>query len=48
MHIEFHGAAREVTSSCYPIEAGGHRLLVECGLFQGSAPGLSNPNTAGN
>lgn len=29
------GAAGEVTGSCYLLEAGGHRVLLECGLFQG-------------
>jgi metallo-beta-lactamase family protein len=35
MRVEFHGAAREVTGSCTLLEAGGTRVLVDCGLFQG-------------
>jgi len=34
MKIQFLGAARQVTGSCYYIEAGGRRVLVDCGLFQ--------------
>jgi metallo-beta-lactamase family protein len=34
--LTIHGAARTVTGSCFEIEAGGKRLLVDCGLFQGS------------
>jgi metallo-beta-lactamase family protein len=35
MHIEFAGAAREVTGSCHILHANGHRILLDCGLFQG-------------
>jgi metallo-beta-lactamase family protein len=34
--LRFHGAAHGVTGSCYEIETGDGRLLVDCGLFQGS------------
>lgn len=36
MHISFHGGAREVTGACYLLEAGSSRILIDCGLFQGS------------
>lgn len=34
--IRFLGAAGEVTGSCHLLEAGGRRLLLDCGLFQGT------------
>ncbi|MBS1214361.1 MAG: fold hydrolase, partial [Proteobacteria bacterium] len=36
MRITFLGAAAEVTGSCYLIETGRARFLVECGMFQGA------------
>ena len=33
--LTFLGAARTVTGSKHLLEAGGHRVLVDCGLFQG-------------
>lgn len=34
--LRFHGAAGGVTGSCYEIETARTRILVDCGLFQGS------------
>lgn len=35
MKLSFLGAAREVTGSCFLVEAANARLLVECGMVQG-------------
>ncbi len=35
MQVTFFGAARTVTGSMHFVEAGGVRLLLDCGLFQG-------------
>ena len=35
MKIHFLGAAREVTGSCFVVEAGRVRFAVDCGMFQG-------------
>lgn len=36
MQIEFLGAAGEVTGSCHLLTVGGRRVLLDCGLIQGS------------
>jgi len=36
LSMQVHGAAQEVTGSCYLIQVGDKQLLVECGLIQGS------------
>lgn len=37
MRIHFYGAAREVTGSCYLVEIHALKVLVDCGLFQGTS-----------
>lgn len=34
MRLHFYGAARQVTGSRYLLEAGGLRIMIDCGLFQ--------------
>ncbi len=41
MHLEFHGAAGEVTGSCHLIEVGDRRILLDCGLVQGDPRDLA-------
>jgi metallo-beta-lactamase family protein len=35
LQLTFHGAAGEVTGSCYLVDTGEVRFLVDCGMFQG-------------
>lgn len=36
MNLSFHGADRSVTGSCHLVECAGKRILIDCGLHQGS------------
>jgi metallo-beta-lactamase family protein len=36
MNLTFHGAAGEVTGSCYLLQVAGIKVLLDCGLIQGS------------
>lgn len=36
MKLSFHGADRGVTGSCHLVECAGRRILIDCGLYQGS------------
>jgi metallo-beta-lactamase family protein len=35
MQLTFLGAAGEVTGSCYLVDTGEIRFLIDCGMFQG-------------
>lgn len=39
MRLTFHGATRQVTGSCYLLEASSATVLIECGMFQGGRIG---------
>jgi metallo-beta-lactamase family protein len=36
MRLSFHGADRNVTGSCHLVECAGQRILIDCGMYQGS------------
>ena len=36
LKLSFHGADRSVTDSCHLVECAGKRILIDCGLHQGS------------
>ncbi len=36
MHLSFHGGAKEVTGACYLLETPQTKILVDCGMFQGT------------
>ena len=42
MNLGFHGAAGEVTGSCFLVDTGEVRFLVDCGMFQGGGADAKN------
>jgi len=44
LRLSFHGADRSVTGSCHLVECAGKRILIDCGLHQGSRE-LDEENT---
>jgi metallo-beta-lactamase family protein len=42
LRLTFHGAAAEVTGSCFEVDTGELRFLVDCGMFQGSGADAKN------
>jgi metallo-beta-lactamase family protein len=44
MRVQFWGAARTVTGSMHLVESGGHRVLLDCGLYQGKREEAYNRN----
>jgi len=44
LRITFHGATRRVTGSSHLLEAGGHRVLLDCGLFDNNRSNPDSPN----
>ncbi|MEZ4591200.1 MAG: hypothetical protein R3D55_08660 [Chloroflexota bacterium] len=41
MEITFHGAVRTVTGSQHLVEVNGLKILLDCGLYQGSRKSYS-------
>jgi metallo-beta-lactamase family protein len=42
LNLSFHGAAGEVTGSCFLVDTGEARFLVDCGMFQGGGADARN------
>ena len=42
LRLTFHGAAAEVTGSCFEVDTGEVRFLVDCGMFQGIGADAKN------
>jgi metallo-beta-lactamase family protein len=42
LRLTFHGAAAEVTGSCFEVDTGEVRFLIDCGMFQGSGSEAKN------
>lgn len=42
MKLSFHGAAQDVTGSCFLLQAGRQRILIDCGLYQGRDSDAAN------
>jgi metallo-beta-lactamase family protein len=45
LKLSFHGADRDVTGSCHLVQCAGRRVLIDCGLYQGSRE-IAEENTA--
>jgi metallo-beta-lactamase family protein len=43
LRVSFHGADRDVTGSCHLVECASRRVLIDCGLYQGSRE-IANEN----
>jgi metallo-beta-lactamase family protein len=46
VRLIFHGAAGEVTGSCFEVDTGEVRFLVDCGMFQGAMSEAKNRSFA--
>jgi metallo-beta-lactamase family protein len=45
LKLSFHGADRDVTGSCHLVQCADRRVLIDCGLYQGSRE-IAEENTA--